>query len=158
MKKNYYTLGREWPYKDVRPRIIAEKYMADKNGEAPRDYKFFSFNGVVKCFKIDFDRFSNHRANYYDRERNLLHFGEVVCPPDFTKQLEMPETLSQMIEIAEKLSKNIPFARIDFYDIDNQIYFGEITFYPAAGFGSFVPEEWDYRLGEWISLPEKSEL
>lgn len=153
LKKNYFYGGREWPYKNVKPRIIIEKYIFNTNEEDLKDYKFFCFDGKVKVFKIDFDRFSKHQANYYDCNGNLLEFGEEVCPPDFNKKLEIPGNLKKMIELAEKLSENIPFVRIDFYDIDNKkIYFGEMTFYPAAGFGKFEPEEWDYKLGKLIDL------
>ena len=152
LNRNYYLVGREWPYKDVKPRIIIEKYIEDKNSGDLKDYKFFVFNGKVKCFKIDFDRFKKHRANYYDRDAKLLEFGEVVCPPNYKKKLEMPKNLKQMILLAEKLANNIPFVRIDFYEVNGKIYFGEITFYPSSGFGRFVPEKWDMILGDWLVL------
>ena len=118
-----------------------------------KDYKFFCFNGKVKCFKVDFDRFTEHRANYYDANCNLLPFGEVMCPPKPEKELVLPDEIPQMIELAEKLAKDIPFVRIDFYNVNHKIYFGEITFFPASGFGKFVPEEWDAILGSWLELP-----
>ncbi len=152
LKKNYYYLGREWPYKNVKPRILIEKYMEDERYHELRDYKFFSFNGKVKCYKIDFNRFVKHQANYYDINAKLLKFGEEVCPPDFNKKLDMPNGLEKMIYFAEKLSNNIPFVRIDFYETNNKVYFGEITFFPASGFGKFVPEDWDRKLGDMINL------
>lgn len=152
LKTNYYPLGREWPYKEVKPRIIVEKYMIDSKSKELRDYKFFCFNGKVKCFKIDFDRFSNHRANYYDKSGQLLEFGETMFKPDYTRNLSMPINLNEMIKLAEKLSKNIAFLRVDFYEIDNKIYFGELTFFPASGFGKFTDKKWDYKLGEMIDL------
>lgn len=152
LKKNLFEFAREWPYKNVKPRIIIEKYMNNKDNSDLKDYKFFVFNGKVKCFKIDFDRFSEHKANYYDIKGNLLKFGEEVCPPDFNKQLEIPNNIKEMIEVSEKLSNDNPFVRVDLYDIDNKIYFGEITLYPAAGFGKFIPEEWDKKLGDMIEL------
>lgn len=155
LKQNYYLTGREWPYKDIPRKIIAEKYMVDAQTAELRDYKFFCFNGKAKCFKIDFDRFFNHQANYYDVNGVLLPFGEVICPPDFERTIEMPCNLSLMIKLAEKLSDGIPFVRVDFYEVDGKVYFGEMTFFPAAGFGHFTPEEWDCKLGEWIKLPEK---
>lgn len=165
LKRNYYYSGREWPYKNVKPRILAETYMEDnetdniaENGfyvshNELKDYKFFCFNGKVKCFKVDFDRFTEHRANYYDAECNLLPFGEVECPPKPDKEISLPDEIPQMIELAEKLAKDIPFVRIDFYNVNHKIYFGEITFFPASGFGKFVPEEWDAILGSWLELP-----
>ena len=153
LKRNFYYVGREWPYKNVKPRIIAEKYMEDAVMGELRDYKFFCFNGAVKCFKIDFDRFIKHKANYYSPEGDLLPFGENVCPPDFEKDLTMPHSLGKMIDFAQKLSKDIPFLRVDFYEVGKQIYFGELTFYPASGFGLFTPKKWDATLGGWIQLP-----
>lgn len=151
-KKNYYYHSREWPYKNVKPRIIIEKYMEDSSTKELRDYKFFCFNGIVKFFKIDFDRFVSHRANYYDKSGKLLHFGEAICPPDFNKKLAMPLNLKKMIEFAEILSKKFPFLRVDFYEIDGKIYFGELTFFPASGFGKFIPEEWDKKIGDMLDL------
>ena len=155
MNKNYYLLNREWPYRDVKPRIIAEKYMIDDEVGELRDYKFFCFNGVCKTFKIDFDRFTEHRANYYDTDGNLLPFGEEVCLPNPEKEISMPKNLSDMIRIAEKLSKDIPFVRVDLYNVNSQVYFGEMTFFPASGFGLFVPVEWDVILGNWMELPKR---
>ena len=152
IKTNYYKQGREWPYKNVKPRIIAEEYMEDTEVGELRDYKFFCFNGKVKCFKIDFDRFIEHRANYFSKNKELLPFGEVVCPPDYNRKLDMPENLDEMIELAEKLAEKIPFVRIDFYSCNHKIYFGEMTFFPASGFGKFIPNKWDRELGDWISL------
>lgn len=155
LKRDFYACSREWPYKDVKPRIIAEAYMEDTATGELRDYKFFCFNGEVKCFKIDFDRFIKHRANYYSPEGDLLPFGESAYPPDVNKILPMPHSLKEMIDFAQKLSANIPFLRVDFYEVGKQIYFGELTFYPAAGFGFFTSEEWDLKLGEWIQLPDQ---
>lgn len=153
---NYYRNWREWQYKNIKPRIIIEKYMEDSVTKELRDYKFFCFNGKVKVFKIDFDRFINHKANYYNRNKKLLRFGEIICPPDFNKKLKMPHNIDKMIEFAEKLSKDIPFIRVDFYEMNKKIYFGELTFFPAAGIGKFKPEEWDYKLGKYLVLPKKT--
>ena len=152
LNSDIYINFREWPYKDVPRRIIAEKYMLDESGYELKDYKFFCFNGKVECFKVDFDRFTSHKANYYDRNATLLPFWEVVCPADYSKIFDKPENFNNMIEHAETLSKDIPFARIDFYNINGKIYFGEITFFPAAGMGKFHPEIWDLKLGEKIKL------
>lgn len=125
----------------------------DKNSDELRDYKFFCFNGKAKCFKVDFDRFKNHRANYYDAEtKQLLRFGEEVCPPDFNRQIDIPANIDEMICLAEKLAKGHPFLRVDFYNVQGKIYFGELTFFPASGFGKFIPTKWDMTLGGWIHL------
>ena len=155
MKNNYYRSWREWPYKNVKPRIIIEKYMEDDKTKELRDYKFFCFNGKVKCYKIDLDRFVEHRANYYDDNNRLLKFGEKVFPPDFNRNVEIPKTIEKMKELARQLSQDIPFVRVDFYDVDGKIYFGEITFFPGAGFGKFIPEEYDKVLGDLITLQKK---
>ena len=147
-----YYYGREWPYKNVKPRIIAEELLIDNKTNDLKDYKFFCFNGKVQCFKIDFGRFVNHKANYYDRNCRLLPFGEDECPPDNTIVLPIPENFSEMISMAEKLSKNTSFLRVDFYNIEGKIYFGEMTFFPASGFGTFTSEKWDRKLGSWINL------
>lgn len=152
LNKNYYWHGREWPYKNVKPRIIVEKYMIDEKLQELRDYKFFCFNGKVKCFKVDFDRFVGHRANYYDRNKQLMHFGEKVCPPQYDKEIELPDEIEKMIDLAEILAKNTLFIRVDFYLVNGSIYFGELTLFPSSGMGPFIPNEWDNILGEWISL------
>lgn len=152
LKKNFYYRGREWPYKNVRPRIIVEEYLNETDSCGLRDYKFFCFNGEVKCFKIDFNRFIRHRANYYDLNAKLLKFGEVVCPPDYNKKLDPPCNLKEMVLLAEELSQGIAFVRVDFYELNRRTFFGEITFYPSSGFGAFVPEKWDEKLGVWLDL------
>lgn len=157
LKNNYYRQSREWPYKSVKPRIIAEEYMEDPELSELRDYKFFCFNGKPKCFKIDFDRFIEHRANYYDVNGELLPFGESNVLPDHTRDIAMPKKLDEMLRLAEKLAEGIAFVRVDFYEVGDKIYFGELTFYPASGLGPFTMEEWDLKLGSWIELPEKRE-
>lgn len=153
LKNNGYWYGREWPYKNVKPCIIAEKYMEDSISKDLKDYKFFCFNGSMEFFDIDIDRFIEHRSNYYDRNGNFLPFGKTYCPPDYTKKIEMPKNLDKMIELAETISHDTVLSRIDFYEIDGQVYFGEITFYPGSGFSPFTDEKWDYKLGDMIDLP-----
>lgn len=152
-KKNFFYGGREWPYKNVRPAIIAEQFMQNDSGSDLRDYKFFCFNGNVRFFKVDFDRFVDHHANYYDLSGKLLNFGEADYLPKYDANIELPKTINKMIELAEKLSVDIPFVRIDFYDVNGKIFFGEMTFFPASGFGKFVPEETDAKLGDKLVLP-----
>ena len=150
LKNNYYWGGREWPYKNVKPRIIAEKYMADDLC----DYKLFCFDGVPRLTLVCSERFTKDglKEDFYDEAWNHLNLqrpahGNVLLPIARPKQYEL------MKELAAKLSEKIPFVRIDFYEIHNNVYFGEITFYPASGFEGFKPEEWDLKLGEWIQLP-----
>ena len=152
LKVNYYKKYREWPYKNVQPRIIAETYVVDEATNSLNDYKFFCFNGKVKCFKIDFNRFVKHQANYYDENCNLLPFGEKDFPRDSSADIKMPPVIDEMKKIAEIIAAGHPFLRVDLYYANNHIYFGEITFFPASGFGKIEPVEWDSILGEWINL------
>ncbi len=154
LNRNFYAVTREWPYKNVKPRIIAEQYMQDGNSGELKDYKFFCFNGVPIFFKIDFDRFIEHHANYYDMNGGLLPFGEKDFPPAPDKKLSLPETLPQMIEIATKLSQGIPFVRVDLYEINRRVYLGELTFYPASGTGKFTLQAWDVKIGQMLTLPQ----
>ena len=153
LRHNLFYWGREWPYKNVMPRIIAERYLEDEQIHELRDYKFFCFGGKVKMFKIDFDRFTEHHANYYDINLNLLPFGEADFPPKPEKSLDFPSQINKMFQLAEKLSHEIPFLRVDFYQVNNQVYFGELTFFPATGMGKWTDDKWDVELGSWINLP-----
>lgn len=152
LNQDYYRIGREWPYRDIPRKILCEAYMEDMETKDLRDYKFFCFNGKVKCFKVDFDRFENHRANYYDSEGNIMSLGEVICPPNFDKEIKMPYNLEMMKSLAEKLSESEAFLRVDFYEVNGKVYFGELTFFPASGFGKFIDDKWDEILGDWIDL------
>lgn len=151
--RNYYNQNKEYPYKDVPHRYLAETYMVDESGCELKDYKFFCFNGKVQFLKVDFNRFVRHQANYYDRNMNLLPFEEVICPQDPNHIICKPENFDLMISLAELLSEKIPFVRVDFYNIRGRIFFGELTFFPASGWGKFNPEDWDYKIGEYLNLP-----
>ena len=153
LKKDIYKKLREWPYKNVPPRVIAEKYMEDESGEL-RDYKFFCFNGCVKCIQVDYDRFVEHHRNIYDTEWNLLPFS-IKYPSKKNVVILKPKNFDIMLTIAELLSKNIPHVRVDLYNVNGRIYFGELTFYHGSGHEIFNPKEWDYTFGEWLQLPSK---
>lgn len=152
LKHNYFEHSREWPYKDVPRKIFAEKYMTEDNDEL-KDYKFFCFNGVVKFFKVDFNRYIKHQANYYDRNLTFLPFYETVCPNDENHHINFPSNIEEMMTIAEKLSHNIPFVRIDLYNVKGRILFGEMTFFPAGGMGEILPKEWNTIIGGYLKLP-----
>lgn len=154
LKHNFFWGQREWPYKNVKPRIIAEKYIEEPTGEL-KDYKFFCFHGEVKFFKIDFDRHVNHHANYYDRNCTLLPFGEVAIAPIPEKELAIPNNINKMMRLAEKLSADLPFARIDFYNVAGDIFFGEITFFPISGLGKYTSDDWDIKIGDMLLLPNR---
>lgn len=152
MRENNYPIFREWPYTLVKKSIIAEKFLQSENGEL-KDYKFFCFNGKPRFFKVDFGRFVEHHANYYDLDWNLLPFGEANFPPVPDHVEERPKNFDKMVEIVKTLAKGIPFVRIDLYNIEGQIYFGEITFFPASGLGRFTDKEWERKVGSMIQLP-----
>ncbi len=154
MDSDIYKGYREWPYKNVRRRIIAEKLIESKFDGEIFDYKFFCFNGEPKFFKVDFNRFISHRANYYDMDWNLLPFGEAVCPPDHNHINKKPLNFDMMIDLVRKLSSGHPFLRVDLYNVDGTVYFGELTFYPASGMGTFIPEEWNRKVGDMLDLPD----
>lgn len=153
LSHNFYVFSREKAYKDIPRRIIAEEYREDSNEGELKDYKFFCFNGEVKFFKIDFGRFTEHHANYYSPEGELLPFGELVCMPQPEHEIVIPSNLAEMVKLANKLSEGFPFLRVDLYNISGQILFGEFTFSPAGGMGPFEPSKWDDTLGSWIKLP-----
>lgn len=153
LKENYYLSGREWPYKNVPRRIIAEKYMVDESGYELKDYKFFCFDGEVKALFIATDRGSKTeetKFDFYDAEFNHLPFTN--GHPNANKEIKKPQSFEEMKRLAEVLSKGIPQVRVDFYDINGKVYFGELTFSHWSGFVPFVPEEWDYTFGSWIDI------
>ncbi len=157
LKSNFYWTNREWPYKNVTPRIIAEKYMTNGDGEL-RDYKFFCFDGVPRVMFIASDRFNKEeetKFDFFDMEFNHLPFRN--GHPNATKPIERPAEFDEMRMLASKLSKGIPQVRVDFYDVNGQIYFGEMTFFHWSGFVKFDPEEWDYKIGEMIELPRNKQ-
>ena len=154
LNSNYYWHGREWPYKNVKPRIIAEQYMVDESGVELKDYKIFNFGGEPKLIQVDFNRFVKHTKNIYDTEWNYLNVA-INYPTDPTVNIKKPECLEKMLEMAKELSAGLPFLRTDFYVINGKIYFGELTFSPGSGFMKMTPESFDLEMGSWIPLPDK---
>ena len=152
LKKNYYWSGREWPYKKVKPRILIEKYMRNGNDQELIDYKFFCFNGIPEYIEVHYDRYLNHLSTLYDINWNNIN-SSTVNDPKKSKEIEKPDNYELMKKISNKLSKDMVFVRIDLYDINNKIYFGEITFYPAGGCLPFNPSQWDSIFGNLIKLP-----
>lgn len=153
LKQNFFWSGREWPYKNVKPRIIAEKYMVDESGYELKDYKFFCFDGEPKALFIASDRQvegEETKFDFFDMEFNHLPFTN--GHPNATHPVKRPDSFEKMKELAATLSEDIPQLRVDFYDINGQIYFGELTFFHHSGLETFDPEEWDYKFGEWIKL------
>lgn len=155
LASDFYYLGREWPYKNVKPRIIAEQYMEDSKTAELRDYKFFCFDGEVKALFIASERQKigeEVKFDFFDTEFNHLDFRH--GHPNSPNCPKKPETFDEMKRLAAVLSPDIPQVRVDFYEVDGKVYFGELTFFHHGGFVPFTPEEWDYRFGEWIKLPK----
>jgi len=156
LKKNLYFWGREWPYKNVKARIIAEKFIEDNSlneDQDLRDYKLMCFNGKVKCSFVCSDRFNGEglKVTFFDKEWKRMPFCRHYPAAEY--DIPTPSTYIKMVELAEKLSKGIPFVRVDFYEVNGHVYFGEMTFFPGNGVEEFSPEEWDYTLGSWLKLP-----
>ena len=153
LKKSIYKKFREWPYKNVPPRIIAEKFL-DDNGHVPADYKIYCFNGVPYKVMVCLDRDKDEATKFYsfDFEWNLLRHNirGKMAPEGFT--LPKPKSLELMYGFSKELSKDIPFVRVDFYDLDGRLYFGEMTFYPDSGFDAAILPEIDELYGSMIDL------
>ena len=157
LKNNYYWDHREWPYKDVKPIIFAEEYMVDESGYELKDYKWFCFNGEPKVFFIAQDRDNPSKEtkfDFYDMDFNHLPIKN--GHPNANKIIVKPAGFDKMKELATKLSQGIPHVRVDFYDINGHIYFGEMTLFHWSGFVKFEPQEWDKKFGDWIELPSKT--
>lgn len=156
LRRKYYYVHREWPYKDVKPRIIAEKYMTNDANEDMRNYKLMCYDGKVKATFVCSNRFSKDglKVTFYDTDWKRMPFERHY--PARKTEVAKPKTYDEMVTLAEQLAQNIPFIRADFYEICGKTYFGELTFFPECGFDEFSPEEWDKTLGDWIELPETS--
>ncbi len=156
LRHDFYLLGREWPYKDVPRRIIAEQYMEDDpNVNDLSDYKWWCFNGVPKFCQVIQNRSTKETIDFFDTEWNHQEFIGLNPKAVHADVLPLkPKNIEKHIQIAQELSKNIPFVRIDLYEIKGHTYFGEITFYPTAGTGRFTPSNYDEIIGAMIVLPE----
>lgn len=153
MRTNYYESGREWPYKNVMPQIIAEEYMEDASGNGLNDYKFYCFDGEPKYLYVSngMDNHETARLSFLTMNWEKAPFGRSdyrefeVLPPK-------PKMFDEMVKIAKSLSSGHPFLRVDLYEINGQVYFSELTFSPCSGFMPFVPREWDEKLGELVNI------
>lgn len=156
LRTNFFWKTREWPYKQVKPRIIAEQYMEDKDTNELRDYKFFCFNGEPKIMFVATERQkegTETKFDFFDADYN--HLDIINGHPMADVPPQKPKNFDLMLSLAMKLSQGIPHVRIDFYEVNGKVFFGEFTFSHWSGNMPFEPEEWDYQLGEWLSLPAK---
>ena len=153
---DYYKTWREWPYKNVQPRIIAEKYMEDYSDVCLKDYKFYCFDGEPKFLYLSagLENHATAHISYVTLDWEKAPYERTDFRP-FETLPDKPKNFDMMIKYAKQLSKEIPFSRIDFYEINGKLYFGEITLYPGSGYAPFKPKEWDEIIGEWIKLPQK---
>ena len=151
MKYNFYYIGREYPYKNVKPRIIAEEYMEDNKYHELRDYKFFCFDGDPKMLYITTGRTNGETTlDFFDLEFN--HIDVELHYKNSKIKLEKPKQFEKMIDLAKKLSKNIKHVRIDFYEINGNVYFGEFTFYNFSGLSKFSDNKYDILFGESLNI------
>ena len=143
-----HTGGREWAYYGLKPGLIIEELLVNpENPDAGiNDYKFFCYSGKVKYVVVDVDRYTQHKRNFYDRNWNNLHVSS-DCP-QANVDIPMPQNYESMLKIAEKLSEEFPFVRVDLYNVQGKVYFGELTFYPWSGYVQFLPDSFDYVLGD----------
>lgn len=153
MKKSWYWFGREWPYKNVKKKIIIEELLQDKNRSVPMDYKCWVFNGKVEFINVHFKDNGRTKINIYNRDWELQSFG-MVYNNDLGRIHEKPKNYQKMIDFAQKISNGLPFVRVDFYEVNGKLYSGEITFYPTSGFIRFHPnhDELDKMYGDLLNL------
>lgn len=153
LKRRYYWVHREWLYKNIKPKILCEKYITDGEGSDLKDYKFMCFNGKAKCIGLCSERNSKGglKMDFYDMYWNIMPFN--IYSEGSGKLTPKPKNFENMVQLSEKLSAGLTFLRVDLYEVKGKLYFGELTFYPGAGAGKFTPEEYDYVLGSWIDLP-----
>jgi TupA-like ATPgrasp len=162
LTKNYYLQSREWNYKDIKPKIVAEEIIVDSKNNSLIDYRFLCFDGVVKMVFVDIETAAHDgshnpyaKRNVYDRNFNYLDIK--VSREKFSDELiDKPDNFEKMVEYAEILSNPFPFCRVDLYNIDGDIFFGEITFYPGGATQLVEPEEWERKMGSWINLTSKN--
>ena len=149
--KDYSRYNKEYPYRYVTHRYIAEPYITDESGYELKDYKFFCFNGTPRFVQLDFDRHTNHRRNVYDTDWNLLDL-QIQFPEGHDRIFPKPSNYETMLEIAAKLSVGFPHVRVDLYNANGKVYFGELTFFHGSGMEIFTPQEWDYEFGKYINI------
>jgi hypothetical protein len=154
LKREYYWYQREWPYKNIKPRIVCEKYMVDESCIELKDYKVLCFNGKAKLIEVHRGRFFDHRQDFYDISWNKTSISQGDAFSDISDDvMDKPKCFDEMIELSEKLAGELIHVRIDWYIVNNKLYFGEITFFDGSGFDAFNDFNDDLMLGSWIKLP-----
>lgn len=165
LQKNYYKTSKEWQYKNIVPRIIVEKLLQDADGNIPFDYKLHCFNGKVNMIQVDLGRDTpNHYRNWYSKDwiREPYKWSSKKSANKYTDpsedEVEQPKSLKKMISLSEILASEFNYVRVDWYDVDNKLYFGELTFHHDGGYRPILPEEWDYKLGERLKIKKLNKM
>lgn len=153
MKMNSFHIGREYPYKDIKPCILCEQYMEAEDGTGINDYKFFCFDGEPEMMFVATDRATDVKFDFYDM--NFTHLDLYNLHPNSEREIQKPQTFEEMKELCRKLTKGMKFVRLDLYEVDGKVYFGEYTFFHGGGFHLFSPEKWEQYLGSMIHLDLK---
>ncbi len=153
-RNQYYRGGLEWAYKDVKPRFMVDKFMEEANHSSLTDYKFYCFHGKPKFLEVHLDRREDHSSAFFDTDFKQLPFRDVPQEMVIKESVPKPENFEEMLELAEKLADRFPFVRVDFYSINGRTVFGEMTFYPADGRDDFIPDAYNYKIGELLTLPQ----
>lgn len=149
LRENYFYSSREWQYKNIKPRIVIEKLLTDENGIIPSDFKLHCFNGKLVFTQVDMDRHTEHKRNLYD-----VDWKFIPCEWKYKngRQINKPIHYELMQKLAEKIAKDFIYVRVDFYEVNNKVYFGELTFHSESGHGKFKPEKYDLKFGEQLTI------
>ena len=152
LKQDYYLYSREWPYKGVERRILAESFLTDESGTELKDYKIHCFDGEPRIIQVDYGRFTDHHGrNLYTPQWEFIDAG-ILHHQHKEHVIARPVLLDEMLEIASRLSQDIPYVRVDLYQTIDQVYFGELTFYHGSGLEAFTSKDLEYEMGSWINL------
>lgn len=155
MSQEIFTTTREWPYKGLKPRIIAEKMLVDDSKDGLKDYKIFCCNGKPKLVKVNYKYYGNYASNWYSPDWHYVEGTTIYDPSHANYWISPPKHLEEMLSLSTELSSGFTFMRVDFYETDEGVFFGEITFYPGSGFEKFIPLSFDLEIGSWIELPKR---
>jgi len=154
VKNQYYRKGQEWAYKDIKPKLVIEKFLKEEDKKTLVDYKFYCFDGEPKFIDVHTDREDDHKQGCFDLDFNLLPFAKSKNFKSISSDIEKPSNLSEMVNLSEQLAYNIPFVRVDFYSVNGKSIFGEMTFYPSDARKEFYPEEYNKIIGDYFKLPK----
>ena len=155
LKKNqYYRRGQEWAYKDIKPKIVIEKFLKEEDKNTLVDYKFYCFNGEPKFIDVHIDREEDHKQGCFDLDFNLLPFGKSSTYKSISSGIEQPSNLEEMVKLSRVLADKLPFVRVDFYSVNGRTVFGEMTFYPSDARREFYPKNYNKIIGDYFELPK----